>query len=328
MNNSSSPRDSGGDSTASAPSTGLFRQEALTHHVTRSEEGNLLRVAPAWATWTWWFLLFVVVVGLGFLFAGSAPIYVSGPAVLRVSGAAPLNSPMEGTIEAVDVLPGQRVTAGQVLVRFRAQQEKAQLEMIESEFELQLLSRLRKPNDMSAGMELRRLRPELDRARSGVERSLIRAPNDGAVQDVRIEVGDFLRVGDHVLTVVPVEQEYSVVAFLPGHALPQLREGMPVRLRMTGYSYAYVSTSIESLGRQVIGPREARRYLGSEIEDAMELSGPVVVVRCRLRGDSFMEWKQPFRVYDGLRATAAVEVRRDRVIDRLIPGMRRAGATP
>ncbi len=303
-------------------SEGLFRREALEHHLTRPEQGNLLRISPSWANWTYWLLLSIVLAGIAYLFVGSVPVYESGPAVLRISGAVPLIAPMEGTIERVDVLPGQELAAGQVLVRFRAEHEKALLEMYESEFELQLLARLRDPSDESAGRELRRLRPELERARAAVERTLIRAPHAGATQDVRIEAGNFLHVGDHVLTIVPETPEYTVIAFLPGHALPQLAEEMPVLLRMAGYAYADLSTSIESVGKQVIGPKEARRYLGSEIEDTLELSGSVVVVRCRLRGDSFFAWKEQYRLYDGLRASASVEVRRELLLHRLIPGLR------
>ena len=300
----------------------LFRQEALEHHLSESEQGSLLRITPSWTRWTWWLLVLIVGTGIIYLALGSAPVYESGPAVLRIGGAAQLVSPTEGTIESVEVLPGQEVTAGQVLVRFRAEREKAHLEMLEGEFELQLLARLRNMSDQSAETELRRLRPELERARSAVAQTVIRAPHDGAVQEIRIRPGDFLRVGDHALSVVPAGAEYTVIAFLPGHTLPQLAPDMSVRLRVSGYAYAYVETSIESVGRQVIGPAEARRYLGAEIEDTVALTGPVVVVRCRLDGDSFTAQGREYRIYDGMRAEAAVQVRRERLIFRLIPGLR------
>jgi len=207
-------------------------------------------------------------------------------------------------------------------VRFRAEREQAQLDMYQSEFNLQLLARLRDPNDETAEKELRRLRPELDRARASLEQTRIRAPRDGAVQDVRIKPGDFLQVGDHVLSVAPVAAQFTVVAFLPGHALPQIEVGMPVRLKMGGYAYAYVTTSIDSVGKQVIGPSEARRFLGADLGDALQISGPVIVVRCKLDRDRFFAFKQEYRVHDGMWATAEVEVRRERLFYRLIPGMR------
>ena len=304
----------------------LFRQEALAHHLSASEEGRLLRISPSWMTWTYWLLLVTLAAGGVILVLGKAPVYESGPAVLRVGGAVPMVSPVEGTIESIDAVPGQRLSEGQVVVRFRAEREKAHLQMIEGEFELQLLARLRNPADETSGRELRRLRPELERARAAVAQTLVRAPREGALQDVRFGPGAFLRAGDPLLSVVPIRPEYTVIAFLPGHALPQLAEGMPVRLRVTGYAYAYVSTSIQALGQQVIGPTEARRYLGPDIGDTVELTGPVVMVRCLLREGSFLASEREYRLYDGMRAEAAVAVRRERLIHRFIPGLRGLGA--
>ncbi len=264
----------------------------------------------------------VVVIGLVYLFLGRVPVFESGPAVLRVEGSTPLVSPTAGTISSVSVLPGQLVSADEVLVELDAEQEAIELAKLQNEFELQLLAHLRDPNDMVADRELRRLRPELERARARLEERSIRAPHDGAVQDVRLQPGDYLRVGDAVLSLLPLRPEFAVIAFLPGHSLPQLEEQMPVRLKISGYAYAYVPTRIDTVGRQAIGPGEARRYLGAEIADAIELSGPVVVVRCRLSSDSFFAWKEEYRVHDGMRATAEVEVRRERLLYRLIPGLK------
>ena len=305
----------------------LFRKEALDFHLSDSDQGSLLRITPSWANWTYWLLSAIVGSGFIYLILGSAPVYESGPAVLQIGGTVPLASPVEGTIESVEVLPGQQVSADQVLVRFRAEREKAQLERYEGEYELQLLARLRDLSNESAEMELRRLRPELERARAAVAHTVLRAPGDGAVQEVRVKQGDFLSFGDHLLSVVPIEAEYTAIAFLPGHALPQLAAGMPIRLRVMGYAYAYVMTAVESVGRQVIGPGEARRYLGSELEDAVELTGPVVVVRCRLPGGRFEAQGQEYRLYDGMRAEAAIEVRRERLLYRLIPGLRALGSS-
>jgi len=124
-------------------SSGLFREEAIRHHFDEAEQGDLLRVSSGWANWIYWFLVGVVGIGFLYLVLGTAPIYVSGPAILRIGGATPLTSPVVGTIQSVEVLPGQQVAAGQVLVRFRAEREKAQLAMYQKEFELQLLARLR-----------------------------------------------------------------------------------------------------------------------------------------------------------------------------------------
>jgi len=300
----------------------LFRDEALEHYLYESNEGDLLRASPAWANWTYRLLVTVTVVSLIYVAFGSAPVYESGPALLRVVDAAPINAPVAGTIESVDVLPGQRVKAGQVLGRFRAEKETALLERVRAEFELQLLARLRDPNEPVSERELRRLRPELERARLDLEQTRLIAPRDGAVQDVRIRPGDYLEAGELALTLTPPVPEFAVITFMPGHVLPQLEVGMKVRLKMAGYAYAEIETTVESIGSQVIGPAEARRYLGPEIGDAVDIHGSVVVVRCVLSEDRFASGSDEYRVHDGMNATAEVEVRRERLIFRLIPALR------
>jgi multidrug resistance efflux pump len=301
----------------------LFRQEALEHYLDQSEEGDLLRASPVWANWTYRLLVLTTVVAIAYLAIGSTPVYETGPALLRIDDSAPLNAPVDGTIESVEVLPGQSVESGQVLVSFLAEQETAQLQRIREEFELQLLARLRNPNDVEAERELRRLRPELERARANFEQTRLVANRSGTVQDVRIRPGDFLRAGEPALNLVPSEPEYTVVALLPGHVLPQLEVGMRVRLLIEGYAYAQIDTVIESIGNQAIGPAEARRFLGADIGDAVNITGPVVVVRCALPNDRFYTSSREYRVHDGMHAAAEVEVRRERIVFRLIPALRR-----
>jgi multidrug resistance efflux pump len=305
---------------------GLFRDEALEYYLAESDEGDLLRASPAWANWSYRLLVAATVIALLYLVLGSAPVYETGTALLRVVDAAPINAPVAGTIESVDVLPGERVSAGQVLGSFRAEREGALLERVQAEFELQLLARLRNPNDSDAERELRRLRPELERARVDLEQTRIVASRDGAVQDVRIRPGDYLQAGDPALTLTPAEPDYAVIAFMPGHVLPQLQAGMQVRLIIAGYAYAEIETSIDSIGTQVIGPSEARRFLGPEIGDAVDIRGPVVVVRCQLDEDRFTAGTGEYRVHDGMIATAEIEVRRERLIFRLVPALRRWAA--
>jgi membrane fusion protein (multidrug efflux system) len=69
----------------------------------------------------------------------------------------------------------------------------------------------------------------------------------------------------------------------------------------------------------VIGPSEARRFLGAELGDTLALNGPVVVVRGKLKGDRFVAWEQEYRLHDGMRASAEIEVRRARLLRRVIP---------
>jgi multidrug efflux pump subunit AcrA (membrane-fusion protein) len=307
---------------ADAGDVALFRDEAVKHYANDTGEGNLLRASPRWAIWTYRVLGLTVLAALAYLTLGHAPIYEAGPALLRIDEVTVLNAPTDGIIDAIDVLPGQDVSAGDTLVRLRSDRESTQLERVREEFELQLLARLRDPNDVDAERELRRLRPELERAKASLLQTRIVAPKEGTIQDVRIRPGDFLEAGEPSLALMPRNPTYSVVALMPGHVLPQLERGMAVRLKIEGYAYAEISTTIESIGSQVIGPAEARRFLGPGIGDAVQIAGPVVVVRCRLEEPRFYTSSREYRIHDGMHATAEIEVRRERILVRLIPALK------
>jgi len=303
----------------------LFRREALDYYLSESDEGQLLRVSPRWANWTYRVLVIITLTSVMYLALGSAPVYETGPALIRIENVTLLSAPGDGTIETVGILPGQEVAVGDVLVQFRAESESAQFDRVRTEFELQLLARLRDPNDSDAERELRRLRPELERAKVSLEQTRIVAPRPGTVQDVRIRPGDFLAAGQPVLTLTPTNPKYTVIAFLAGHALPQLTRGRRVRLIVEGYAYAELETSIDSIGSKVIGPSEGRRFLGPEIGDTLTIDGPVVVVRCTLDRDHFSTAGRAYRIHDGMKGTAEIEVRRERLFFRLIPALKVLG---
>ena len=72
----------------------------------------------------------------------------------------------------------------------------------------------------------------------------------------------------------------------------------------------------------MIGPAEAKRYLGEEIADAVTLTGPVVLVAARLPSATFEVEGQTRRFHDGMWAQAEVRVRSERVLVALIPALR------
>jgi membrane fusion protein (multidrug efflux system) len=307
----------------SRPRPDLFREDAMRHHLGESDQGYVIRLSPAWTRWTYWFLLATVFFGLLYLVLGRVWVYESGPAIVQLSSRTSLTCIADGTVERVDVLPGQEVVAGEVLVRFRADRERAELNKIQQEFEQQLEELLRDPSNAAVGRELRRLRAERDLLRNKLDERLVRASHDGIVQDVRIREGQFLAAGSSVLYLVPSEPDYTFIAMLPGHAGPQLHVEMKLRLEITGYPYADVPTTIDRVGQQVIGPTEARRFLRPDVADSFPLTGPVVVVEGTLPGDTFFAGAQEYSLHDGMQATAEVKVRRERILLRLIPGLKR-----
>jgi len=309
--------------TQDKPRPDLFREEALRYHLGETDDGDVIRVSPAWTRWTYWFLVLTVILGLAYLVLGEVWVYESGPAIVELASRTSLTAPSDGTVESVEVLPGQQVEAGQVLVEFRAEAERAERARIEQQFRLQLIERLRDPSNETAGAELRRLRGERDLLEARIENRRIRAPRDGIVHDVRIRPGQFLAEGAPVLDLVPAETGYTFIAMLPGHSSPQLKKEMRLRLEIVGYPNADVPTRIDEIGKQVIGPTEARRFLRPDIADSFPIAGPVVIVRGSLPSDRFVAGAQEYLLHDGMQAVAEVKVRKERILLRLIPGLKR-----
>jgi hypothetical protein len=97
---------------------------------------------------------------------------------------------------------------------------------------------------------------------------------------------------------------------------------MQLRLELRGYQYMYQHLEVTSVSNEVIGPGEARRYLGEEIADAVPLDGPVVLVAARLPSPTFEVEGKVRRYHDGMWGQAEVRVRAERVLVALVPALR------
>lgn len=302
---------------------GLFREEALRHaHRGRGVEGDVLRLSPAWTRWAYWLLVAAFGVSGLYMALGTVYEYAAGPAVIWISGRSSLTATVAGTVEAVEVQPGQRVEAGAVLVRFRSEREVAELDRLQREFDLQLAKTLRDPSDEAARQSLTALRTQRDLARARVEQLSVRAQQGGVVGDVRIRPGQHLNPGDVVLTMLGEDTRCSIVAMLPAHYRPQLAPGMSMRFEVTGYRYAYQDMTIESVGTQIIGPNEVQRYLGSEIADTIKVEGPMVLVEARPSSRTFEVDGVQFEMHHGMNGLAEARVRSQTLLTTLVPGLR------
>jgi membrane fusion protein (multidrug efflux system) len=242
--------------------------------------------------------------------------------VVRLGGRSDLTATADGTVSQVMVAPGERVEAGRLLVRFYGAREAAELARLDHEFELQLINRLRDPSDSGAQQGLITLRAERELARSNLAERELRAPAAGTVSDIRVRVGQHIGPGQSLLSIGRGQERPVVVAFLPGEDLPLLKRGMPLRLEVQGYRYAYQHLTVDSVESQAVGPAEARRYLGDEIADAVTFTGPVVKVEAHLTSGTFEADGKVRRYHDGMLAQAEVQIRSERVLVTLIPALK------
>lgn len=302
----------------------IFREEALRHHEGAQQDGDVLRISPSWTRWTYWTLLGLLLAALLYSLLGTLPEYATGPALVKVDGQSQLTVDTPGIVSSVEVRPGQRVEPGQALVRFRSEQEAVSLERIQREFELQLIRVLREPSDESARQALTSLRAEREQAEAREQARTLRAPQAGVVSDLRIRRGQYVAPGESVVSIVGDDVSVSLVALLPGGYRPTLEPGRPLRVELDGFTHEYHTFTIESVGDQIVGPGEIRRFLGPEISDALQLNGPLVVVRARIPASTFSSNGKTFNYFDGMLARADARVRKERILVALVPGLKGA----
>lgn len=301
----------------------IFRKAALEYYQQyRRQEGDVLLLAPGWTRWSYWVLMGMLAVGVLVCLVGVVSEYATGPALVRVEHRTDVTMPNEGVVATVEVLPGQRVVAGQTLVTLQSEEERHSLTRIQHEMELLLVRYMRDLSDQSARQALTTLRAELEFAQARLSARTLRAPVAGVVGDLRTQPGQYLVAGTRVASVVEDDAPVYLQAFLPGYYRPHLRPGMPVRVELSGFRYNYRELVIESVGEQVIGPGELTRYLGPDLAGAVKVEGPLVVVRARIPSRTFVSEGQVLGYFDGMPAQVEVAVRAEPIFVALIPGLK------
>ena len=312
------------------PGRRLFRGEAM-RSFTRGfgQEGHLLELSPKWVERTYPMLLLLLAFLLVFTVLARQHEYAGGPAVLRSGGRLELTALQAGSAEELLVAPGDRVKAGQLLVRFYSAQESAEVQRIGQELEAALLDRLRSPADRSVERTLAALRAEHEAALERLEERSLRAPREGLVREIRVRPGQFTTPGEVVLSLEEGAGVLSVWAFLPGRYRPQLEAGMPLRLELEGYPYSYLHLGVKRVSPEVLGPTEARRFLPPGMADSLQLgSAPVVLVEAQLKTDQIEADGLPLTLHDGMIGRAEVRVREERLLLALVPALRALWSTP
>ena len=303
--------------------TEVFREEALDHYVAAAaREGDWLRLSPRWTNATFWLLVGLVAAFLVYSLVGTVDEHSTGPAVVRLSGRTEVTASQEGLVTAVEVRPGDRVAAGQPLVRFQSAREAAELERIEHEWELQLVEHLRDLSAPAPSQALIALQAERDLARARLDERVVRAPRAGVVRDVRSRPDQRVVPGAILLSLTGAASRPSLMALLPGEHRPLLRAGMPLTLELRGYGHAPQHLAITAIAEEVVGPEEARRLLGPEVAAAIPLDGPLVLVEARLPGATFEAGGERYELHDGMWGTAEVRVRSEPLLAALVPGLR------
>jgi membrane fusion protein (multidrug efflux system) len=301
---------------------GLFRPEAVRHFRWRGATGEVLRSTPTAIRHAHDVVILVVLVALAFGLFGKVHRYSTGPMVIRVDGRAELIALTAGTVAEVHVAPLKRVKKGDLLVRFHAEALQNELARVQREYEDRVRARLRDLNDDMSRTALVALRASLDLAERRVAEQSVFAPTDGTVADVRIRPGQVVAQGSPLLVLSTDAAKARVVAMLPAHDRPLLHIGGPLRIELAGFRFAYQRTTIASIGDEAVGPGEVRRFLGAELGDTVEVSGPMILVEGTLPSLTFTEEGQRLRYVNGMSGKADASLKRERILVLLIPALR------
>lgn len=312
----------GDEANVGATAKQLFRGEAIAHRARSNVESHVLALSPRWTRWTYWVLAWLLAAGLCYAAVGTIDDYATGPALVRFENRRNIIARSPGTVAEVRAQPGQRVEAGDILLRLHEAEESAELERLQREFELTLVKLLREPADQTARAALTSLHAARQLAQARLEERVIRAPRAGTVGDVRVRNGQELAPGAVLLSLIDEAAPGVVMALLPGHFRPQLRLGMPLRLELEGYRYAYRELVVSAIADELVGPAELKRYLGAEFADAIDFEGPRILVRAALPSRTFRARGVDYPYFDGMRAIADVRVRDESLLVTLVPGLR------
>jgi len=304
----------------------LFRAQALEEHARAYEqEGAPLRLRPRWTDAAYWLVLAAAVTSLLFVALARLPRYAEGPAMVRVLGLEEVTAPFAATVASVEVAAGEEVEAGRPLVRFYAAAEEADLARARREAEVRLVAWLSDPDDAAARAALAEALSARDAAARALEARVARASAPATVGDVRVRPGQSLLPGETLLTLARGEARPELLAFLPGHHRPALAPGLELRLELEGWPRAYQDARIETVGEEILGPAEARRLLGPSLGDALDLAGPVVLVRARLACASLRAKGRAFAYHDGMVGRAEARLDRERLLVTLVPALASLG---
>jgi multidrug efflux pump subunit AcrA (membrane-fusion protein) len=309
--------------TSGADQDEMFRQEAIQHMVRRGVKGDVVRVHPGWLSAAYWIVVAAVLASAGFALFARVHQWAEGPSVIRVTGRSDLIAFDGGSVTAVEVKPGEEVTAGQVLVRLHDTEQAGRMKGLEYDFERRLIAYLQTPQDPNVRQALASLVSERESAKANLEARVIRAPHDGVVKDVLVSNGQRVDAGKVVVSIAKkgAPEGLSVIAFVPGGDRPRLHVGQPMRVTLPGYRGAVVESTVRGISADAIGATDAKaRYLGDRLGDSISIRGSVVVVEALLPA-TFTSDDETYELHDGMIGQAEVQLESKTVLETVIPGL-------
>jgi len=202
-----------------------------------------------------------------------------------------LRNELPGTVQRVNLTPGEIVEAGTPLVTLDVSVEEAELAAHRARAQLsetvyRRLARLRKTGAASQD-EMDRAKAELDvaradirRAEAVIERKTIRAPFRARVGLADVHPGQYLSEGTLLTTLQGVGDGVNVDFTVAQQAAEQLREGNLVEI-LTGASAQPIAARVVALDAR-IDPETRNAAVRARIEGAERMPPPGASVQVRV----------------------------------------------
>jgi len=301
----------------------IFRHEAIQNLIKRGSSGDVVRVHPRWINAAFWVVVLAVGSSVGFAAVARVHQYAQGPSVVRVTGRTDVIAYDGGSVTGIEVSTGQAVVEGQILIRLHDNEQANQMRGLDSEFERKLVAYLQSPTDHAVRESLSGAVSARDKAKASLDARVIRAPHDGVVRDVLVNIGQRVDAGKVVVAVAKkgVPEGLSVLAFVAGSERPRLTVGQSLRLTLPGYRGAKVVSTVRAISSEVIGAPEAKaRYLTNSLADSLQIDGTVVVVEAQLP-PTFEADGQVYELHDGMVGHAEVQLESKTVLETVVPGL-------
>lgn len=302
---------------------GLYRGEALEAQRTRGTEGAPVHLSPSWVKRTYPLLVATIVIALVASIFITVPTYSSGSAVVVLHGT-PITAPAVGTVDQVLVKPGQHVKQGTVLVRLHSAEQEAELTSAQTDADNATVQYLFDQQDEQIKKTLAAALVRVERERARLETRLVRARKDGTVSDIRVQLGQLLQPGDHILQIVEPGAEPEIWAFLPGKDRPRLRESQLLQVELVGYTKTREQARIHHVAPEIIGGTEASKMIGAQLADSLKLQGGSwVFVRAKLPARSFRTEHRTYFFHHGMPAKVEVKIQSKPFLVTLLPALER-----
>lgn len=174
------------------------------------------------------------------------PMALSGIGSLEATRQVLVPAEVDGRVARILFTPGEQVQAGQLLVLLNDAPEQGELARLQAQARnaRALLERTRRlvPQQAATREQLDQAQADYDQAAADIrrvqaliEQKRVKAPFDGLLGVRRVNLGQFVRAGDPLVSLTDGSSMYANIT-LPEEALGALRAGQPVKVTVDAHA--------------------------------------------------------------------------------------------